>query len=106
MAKIAEGLGYSDVGLKKACKRLGVALPPYGYWHRRSAGQSHEEALQPPPPPLYRKLTKEIETKIHELLLRGLSIRQIAKEVGYHHTTISRFIRRNKLAQSLLETTS
>jgi hypothetical protein len=38
VAKLAAEWGISGPGLKKACKRLGVPVPPRGYWARREAG--------------------------------------------------------------------
>jgi hypothetical protein len=38
--RIASRLGISDVALAKACRRLGVPLPPRGYWARIAAGQT------------------------------------------------------------------
>ena len=34
----AKQLGYSDVGLGKIAKRLGIPKPPYGFWNKVNAG--------------------------------------------------------------------
>jgi hypothetical protein len=36
---VAERYGISDVALRKICQRLGVPVPPLGYWARVAAGQ-------------------------------------------------------------------
>lgn len=38
--RVAERYGVSDVALAKTCRRLGVPLPPRGYWARVKAGQA------------------------------------------------------------------
>lgn len=45
---------------------------------------------------MYNHLTKEIRIKFSALLMTGLSLRQVAKLLGVHHTTLSRELRRNK----------
>lgn len=37
--EVAKAYGLSDVGLAKACRRLGVPRPPRGYWAKLEAGQ-------------------------------------------------------------------
>ena len=37
---VAERHGISDVGLRKICQKLGVPMPPLGYWARVEAGQT------------------------------------------------------------------
>jgi hypothetical protein len=39
MIKLAEQLGISDVGLAKACRRLGIPAPPRGHWAKLQAGK-------------------------------------------------------------------
>ena len=36
---VAARYGISDVGLRKVCQKLGVPMPPLGYWARVAAGQ-------------------------------------------------------------------
>jgi integrase len=36
MVRVAKDLGVSDVAVKKHCTKLGLKLPPMGYWLRRS----------------------------------------------------------------------
>lgn len=38
--KVALRYGISDVALRNICKKLGVPLPPLGYWAKREAGKS------------------------------------------------------------------
>src|SRR4051812_9545473 len=45
---VATRYELSDVGLRKICQRLGVPLPPLGYWARVAAGkQPRVTALSP-----------------------------------------------------------
>lgn len=44
---------------------------------------------------MYYHLTKEIRIKFSALLMTGLSLRQIAKLLNVHHTTLSRELKRN-----------
>ncbi|MCK1658481.1 RWP-RK domain-containing protein [Bradyrhizobium sp. 151] len=39
MTKVAEGLGISDVALKKICDRHRVPTPERGYWAKKAAGK-------------------------------------------------------------------
>ena len=58
VSKVATTLGISDVGLAKRCKRIGIPLPPRGYWAKHAAGHS---ALRPslPPEPAVKSAFKE-----------------------------------------------
>ena len=44
---------------------------------------------------MHTHLTKELRIKFSALLLAGLSLRQVAKLLGVHHTTLSRELQRN-----------
>src|SRR5579872_7202394 len=39
MIKVAEGLGISDVALKKICDKHRVPTPSRGYWAKKAAGK-------------------------------------------------------------------
>jgi hypothetical protein len=52
MFQVAQEIGISDVGLKKACRRVLVPTPPRGYWAKVDAGQ------KPPVPALGPKSEK------------------------------------------------
>jgi hypothetical protein len=54
----AKHYGISDVGLAKACRRMGVPRPPVGYWAKRAAG--HE--IEIPSLPLLVKLQIQSDT--------------------------------------------
>lgn len=47
ICKIAEQLGCSGSGLRKYCQRHNIKMFSNGYWLRRYAGKTHEEALNP-----------------------------------------------------------
>jgi hypothetical protein len=51
VAKLAAEWGISGPGLKKACKRLGVPVPPRGYWARLEAGHRPRRPRLPAAPP-------------------------------------------------------
>lgn len=53
---VAQRHQVSDVALAKACRRLGVPLPPRGYWAKIAAGQALK---RPPLPP--RKADEQTE---------------------------------------------
>lgn len=40
LSKLAVKLGISDTAIRKRCKRLGLALPPFGHWQRVFASNS------------------------------------------------------------------
>ena len=43
----------------------------------------------------YRHITPQQRLKIHQLLVQGLSIQEIAEQVGYHRATLYRELARN-----------
>lgn len=45
--KVAKNYGLSDNGLRKHCKRLGIPLPPPGYWAKVYAGQKVQKTALP-----------------------------------------------------------
>jgi hypothetical protein len=51
VATLAAEWGLSGPGLKKACARFGVPVPPRGYWARLRAGQHPRRPRLPTPPP-------------------------------------------------------
>ena len=49
IATLAATYGVTDVGLAKACRRVGIPVPPRGYWAKLAAGHPAEkQPLQPP----------------------------------------------------------
>jgi hypothetical protein len=49
---IAKRYHVSDVALSKTCRKLGIPLPPQGYWLRPEAARGTRPALPPPKPGL------------------------------------------------------
>ncbi len=43
--KIGKLYGVSDKAVEKWCKKYNIEKPPRGYWNRRQAGMSHEDAI-------------------------------------------------------------
>ena len=91
LTEVAKQLNYSANGIKKFCHRHNINIPKGGYWTRRNAGQSHEQALNP-----IRKIrinkksfTKEQVAEIKSLLLDDkISLRAIARKFNVDHKTI------------------
>lgn len=48
LTKLAKGVGLSDVGLAKACRKAEIPLPAQGHWARILAGKTIERPLLPP----------------------------------------------------------
>lgn len=44
---VAKRYEMSDNGLRKHCKRLGIPLPPSGYWAKVKMGQKVQKAALP-----------------------------------------------------------
>ena len=45
---LSQELGVSDKAIEMWCKRYGINKPPRGYWNKRKAGMTHEQALVRP----------------------------------------------------------
>ncbi len=60
VTQVAKEYGISDVGLAKACRRMGVPRPPVGYWAKRDAGQ---KIKIPPLPPLSGDMRAAVEVR-------------------------------------------
>jgi hypothetical protein len=91
---VANNLCVSDVAVLKHCKRHGIPLTgKRGYWNRRKAGLSHEEALVPIAlqPKREPRFSPEELIEIKRLLVEdNLSLRAIADRFGACHQTIMR----------------
>src|SRR5688572_26267959 len=57
MRDVARELGFSDVGLKKLCRRNGIPTPPQGY-HLMGTGAEKARLLKPLPDALSRQQEK------------------------------------------------
>ncbi|MCQ1530071.1 hypothetical protein [Lutispora saccharofermentans] len=60
---VAKRYGMSDNGLRKHCKRLGIPLPPSGYWARVKAGQKV-------PKPALPKVTGELKKHVRNYAIK------------------------------------
>lgn len=60
---VAKRYNMSDNGLRKHCKKLGIPLPPLGYWARIAAGQKV-------PKPALPKVTGEIKNYIRQYVIK------------------------------------
>lgn len=100
--KLAELYKCSQSGLRAHCYRAKIQIPSYGYWQRRKAGMSHEEALnyKKPEPKFVRHLNEE-EIKISlEMLKSGFSARKVARRFLVAHTTINLLRNKNLVVNS------
>ena len=50
MRDVAPEYGFTDVGLKKVCKRLGIPTPPQGHWITAAERRGPRPSLPPAPP--------------------------------------------------------
>ena len=57
---VAPRYGLSDVGLVKICKKLGIPVPPRGYWAKVKAGRPTHKLPLPSLPPGARDLAGPI----------------------------------------------
>lgn len=60
---VAKRYNMSDNGLRKHCRRLGIPLPPPGYWARIAAGQKI-------PKPALPKVTGEFKNYIRQYVIK------------------------------------
>ncbi|MDK2986615.1 MAG: hypothetical protein PWQ96_2259 [Clostridia bacterium] len=60
---VAKRYGMSDNGLRKHCKRLGIPLPPSGYWARVRAGQKVTKPALP-------KVTGELKKHVRNYAIK------------------------------------
>lgn len=60
---VAKRYGMSDNGLRKHCKRLGIPLPPSGYWAKVKAGQKV-------PKPALPKVTGELKKHVRNYAIK------------------------------------
>lgn len=49
VSEVASDYNLSDTGLRKQCKRLGIPVPPRGYWKKVEAGMVVKKAILPYP---------------------------------------------------------
>lgn len=92
VCKIGEKYGISANAIERWIKEYEInEKPPRGYWNKRMAGQSHEEAMAPSPPK--QALKKFTDAQILEILLliqRGdLSLREIGRKYDVAHQVIA-----------------
>ncbi len=60
---VAKKYGISDNSLRKHCKRLGIPLPPNGYWAKINSGQKVPKTLLP-------KVTGELKKQIRNYAIK------------------------------------
>lgn len=60
---VAPRYGLSDVGLVKICKKLGIPVPPRGYWAKVKAGRTTHK-LPLPLPTRWRARSRRTDTAV------------------------------------------
>ncbi len=92
---LCKDFGASSNALKKYCRKLLIEIPSYGYWQRRNAGLSHEEAMTPIV--VYRKPLKRFSEEdvlnAKQLLDEGKSLREISEIIKFSHQVISHHLK-------------
>ena len=79
--QLAPKYGVSDVGLAKKCRRMGIPLPPRGYWAKKEYGHKVEKQ---PLPPLQEKSRDEVTlNKSEEELLHLARNRFSASKIAH-----------------------
>ncbi|MEQ1770460.1 MAG: hypothetical protein ABL879_11530 [Devosia sp.] len=71
MTIVAPRYGLSDVGLVKNCKKLGIPVPPRGYWAKVKAGRPTRKIQLPALPAGARKLSGPIRLSKEEAATHG-----------------------------------
>jgi len=84
---IAKDYGVNGNSVRRWAKRYGVALPPIGYWVRRHAGYTHEQALVSQKrirKPLHRPTAEQAQLAYEVFKTKG-SLRQAGLAIGFNH---------------------
>ena len=63
MVRLARRFTITDVALAKTCKRMGIPVPPRGYWRRKETGY---RVGRPALPPLKLGMTTDVELQLRE----------------------------------------
>ena len=90
ISELCIDLKSSHNGLKKHCQKIGVPLPPTGYWLRRCKGYSHEESFTSKKKirPKAKRMTPTQIELAKSLKGEGKSNREIGSILGFAHTSI------------------
>lgn len=88
--QVAQELKCSSGGLRRHCQKRRIEVPPMGYWQKIDHGYSPKEALLPTPEPSYTHMSQADIEKACRLREEGMNDREIARQLGYSHTTIGR----------------
>jgi len=63
MVRLAKRFALTDVALAKTCKRMGIPVPPRGYWRRKETGY---RVGRPALPSLKPGMTRQVELRLRE----------------------------------------
>lgn len=103
LTTVAIELKCSLTALRKQCRRKQLKCPPMGYWERLRQGYSKEEALvsQKKIRPKAKRLTLVDIERAKELITRGLSLRKVAKIIGFGHQSLARRLKGDPVLEHL-----
>ena len=96
LLQLSKKIKCSFNGLKMRCHKIGVSLPPQGYWQRIAAGHSPEQSLKKTVKSIRTPMRKWTMTERKEMVTlqkEGLNTREIGRKFHVAHTTIARQIR-------------
>ncbi len=88
---IGHELGVTGGAVATWVKQYGIEGPPSGYWTRRHAGFTHEEAMISQAKALRPRQDLIPQEKVDlakQMISEGLSLRRTAKAIGCHHSTL------------------
>ena len=63
MVRLAMRFALTDVALAKTCKRMGIPVPPRGFWRRKETGY---RVSRPALPPLKPGMTTDVELQLRD----------------------------------------
>lgn len=63
MRQLAPTLGFSDVGLAKACRKMKVPLPGRGHWAKKAVGKAVRRVPLRPLPANDHETPRQLESK-------------------------------------------
>jgi hypothetical protein len=85
---VAPRYGLSDVGLVKICKKLGVPVPPRGYWAKVKAGRPTRKVPLPALPAGARDVSGPIPLSEQEAAMHA-RVREALQQTRERHPSVS-----------------
>ncbi len=85
---VAPRYGLSDVGLVKICKKLGIPVPPRGYWAKVKAGRPTRKVPLPALPAGARDLAGPIPLSEQEAAMHA-RVRDVLQQTRERQSPVS-----------------